>query len=326
MRNQAVKPADQKPCLRRMTRRSARAFTLIELAIVVAIIVTIVTLIVPSATAMWENRKLVDAENVLRGLLSTARSHARRTSGLESGLFFYVDGNGVQRIVAIGQDEENAGSIAWQDVFRVNADRTYSFSAPFRAVPRYVVNPTGTDPNDAVYTFSVSELANDVSIESPTPSGVNQAQRHRNFFTMIYSKEGQLLIRRDVLILDEDRTGNGFGDVTGLLISYDKSGDLPDVDERFTQQDLKVNIDPTATGIPPEKIPYLVTDIDGIAIDFPSVDGLLVYNNSAFSELTSDPSLAAETRDFLLNTGQPFYVNRWTGAVVRGPLAENVAP
>ncbi len=324
IRNQATWPANRERNPRHMGRSAVRAFTLIELAIVVAIIVTIVTMIVPSAAAMWENRKLVDAENILRGLLATARSQARRTSGLESGLLFYVDTNGTQRIVAIEQDAENAGKIAWQDVFRVNANRTYSFSAPIRAVPRYVVNATGTATDDAAYTFSVSELANEVQIEEPPPSGINQAQRHRNFFTMVYSKQGQLLIRRDVLILDEDRSLNGFGDVTGLLISYDRAGNKPDVDKRFTQQDLTVNIDPT--GAPPEKLPHLVTDIDGVAINFPSVDGIIVYDDSAFRDLTSDASLAANARDFLLRTGKPFYVNRVTGAVVRGPLSENAAP
>lgn len=308
--------------MHRTARSSVRAFTLIELAVVVAIIITIVTMILPSATAMLENRKLVDAENVLRGLLSTARSQARRTSGLESGLFFYVSRDNVQHIVAIEQDVANGGRIAWQDVFRVNANRSYAFSAPIRAVPRYVVTPTGTHTDDKAYTFSVSELANNVKIEEPTPSGLNQAQRHRNFFTMIYSKQGQLLIRRDALILDEDRDLSGFGDVTGLLISYDKIGDKPVVDKRFTQQDQIADIDPS--GNPLEKLPFLITDIDGIAINFPSVDGLLIYDDSAFRELTIDPSLAASARDFLLRTGKPFYVNRWTGAVVRGPLQEGV--
>ncbi len=323
MRNQVAMQVNCKSCPCRMAKSAVRAFTLIELAIVIAIIITIVTFILPSATAMWENRKLADAENILRGLLSTARSQAQRSSGLESGLFFYVSSDGVQRIVAIEKDAVNAGNIAWQDVFRVNADRTYSFTAPIRAVPRYVVNPPGTALGDDTYTFSASELANNVDIEQPTPSGINQGQRHRNFFTMIYSKQGQLLIRRDVLILDEDRSLDGFGDVTGLLISYDKADDKPDIEKRHTQQDTVVNIDPTD---PPEKIPYLLTDLDDIAINFPSVDGLIVYNDAAFRELTIDPSLAVEARNFLLRTGQPFYVNRWTGAIVRGPLEENLAP
>jgi len=127
-----------------------------------------------------------------------------------------------------------------------------------------------------------------------------------------------------VLILDEDRSLDGFGDVTGLLISYDKAGDKPDIEKRHTQRDTIVNIDPA--GLPPEKIPYLLTDLDDIAINFPSVDGLIIYNDAAFRELTIDPSIAVEARDFLLRTGQPFYVNRWTGAIVRGPLEENLTP
>ena len=27
-------------------------------------------------------------------------------------------------------------------------------------------------------------------------------------------------------------------------------------------------------------------------------------------------------RDYLLKNAQPFYINRWTGAVIRGPIGE----
>ena len=55
-----------------------------------------------------------------------------------------------------------------------------------------------------------------------------------------------------------------------------------------------------------------------VAISFPSVDGLLVYDDSLFNEFDVD----RDKRDFLLRTSQPMYVNRLTGSVVRGPVGE----
>ena len=63
-------------------------------------------------------------------------------------------------------------------------------------MPRYVVD--SDDAFEPYDLFSAEELANN-SFEFPTVvRAPNQAQRHRNFFTMIYSSDGQLLNRRDV--------------------------------------------------------------------------------------------------------------------------------
>jgi len=62
-------------------------------------------------------------------------------------------------------------------------------------------------------------------------------------------------------------------------------------------------------------------DGGGKAINFVSVDGLIIYDESAFKDLPA--SLPTEKRNFLLRTGQPLYVSRATGSVVVGPLGEN---
>jgi hypothetical protein len=58
-----------------------------------------------------------------------------------------------------------------------------------------------------------------------------------------------------------------------------------------------------------------------VALNFPSVDGLLLYDDSVFNEFTDEE----EKREFLLSTGAPLYVNRMTGSLIRGPAGENVA-
>ena len=69
-------------------------------------------------------------------------------------------------------------------------------------------------------------------------------------------------------------------------------------------------------------LPLLVVDNTNankpVAINFPSVDGLLVYDDSLFNEFDVDK----DKRDFLFRTSQPIYVNRLTGSVVRGPVGE----
>jgi len=194
-----------------------------------------------------------------------------------------------------------------------------------RVVPRYAVE----DPNDPKWTgvdsakvkaatFSDQELANNDFTTLPT--GGDQAQRHRNFFSMIYSSGGQLRVWRDVLIHDSvgDWKNNPNGDVTGLIVGG--AGTPPaQVSKYYDQANVAQNIDPKVV----EKIDSLVTDAGNrdVAFNFPSVDGLLVYDESLFS----NAGTAEQKREYLLNAAQPFYVHRLTGAVVRGPVGETVA-
>ena len=292
-----------------------RGFTLIEMIVVVTIVLILIGLVLPAATTMWEERKLADAETIIQGMLMTARARALRASGGESGLFFFVDERGTQRIVSIEQDAAHAGDVAWENVFRVTPDRSYALPAPIRVVPRYVVDQSGAN----VVVFSDEELAHDDFLEIPLNS--DQAQRHRNFFTMIFSGHGQLLVRRDVLIRDDDENRDTLrrGDITGLFVG-DGPVDGPVVDHFYAQDNNPEVIDPS--GVPPHKFSFLVNDSANskeVAINFPSVDGLLVYNDALFSSL----SLETEARDYLLETARPWYINRHTGAVIRGPVGEN---
>ena len=52
----------------------------------------------------------------------------------------------------------------------------------------------------------------------------------------------------------------------------------------------------------------------------------MVYDDSLYRDFGSGLEAAADKRAFLLDTAQPFYVNRFTGAVIRGPIGESVAP
>jgi len=316
-------------------RQSAiRGFTLVEMVIVVAVILLILGIVLPAASTLWKERRIAEAQNTISGLLMTTRARAMQDNFGDSGLFFYVDEAGVQRIVAITQDAKKAADPttrdAWANVFNVTSERNYTLPAPMRVVPRYVVceNKDGRSTCDenrasapqSYELFSAEELANNDF--STLPAGADQAQRHRNFFTLVYSSDGQLRVRRDVLIrdIDADSDENPGGDITGLQVA--------DAITNYYRRDPTVApkepID-LARGLTLEEVERIDVVVDpqdaSTAVNLPSVDGLLVYDESLFAAAGD----AKDKRRYLVETAQPFYVHRLTGAVVRGPVGENVA-
>lgn len=318
------------------------AFTLIELVVVMAIVLVLLGLVLPSASKMWENRKVADAENIIQGMLVTTRARAQRPNATETGLFFYLDRSGAQQIVTIEQVTPEAANCtkppnqpdpahnreAWLDVFRIADESPLALPPPMRVVPRYVVDPLAQGGDS--YYFDDDELQNS-NFENPYSTAHNAAQRHRNFFTIIFDHEGRLLVWRPVFILDynlveDDPPAINRGDVSGLPVgtgfdAYGNGGgpNVSQFDDLQTGQPKRY----PGTGGQYEEVCYLVIDPDNaadpLAINFPSVDGLLVYDDSGFVE-AGDP---AAKREYLLRFAQPFYVNRLTGAVIRGPLGEN---
>jgi len=310
---------------RKRNESRGSGFTLIEMLVVVAIVLIALTIVLPSATALWNQRKVADAENVIQGLLMTARAGSLQAGGADSGLLFFLDEDGTQEVVSIEADVEGrlecaqspACLAAWEKVFRVTERRRQRIPAPMRAVPRYAVDEDMGVPNEY---FSAAELAND-SFATPI-MGVNQAQRHRNYFTMIYSGDGRLLVRRDVLIRDDDlddvaENGRGIGDRTGLRVG-EGPPNVSNVKQYYAQDDKIKDIGPAGSDL---AVPFLVSYNETgklAAVNFPSVDALIVYDDSIFLGLGP----AEEKREYLVREGLPFYVNRLTGAVVKGPRGE----
>lgn len=315
---------------------AARAFTLVEMVVVLAIILVLLGLLLPAASTLWNERRSAEVINTLKGILMTSRAQAMRTNAVEAGFLAFVDREGVQRLVpierfdpieAMESDEFaalNPGDIpairaAHQNVFRITDAPDQILPAPIRVVPRYVIED---EPTTETYKgFSDAELANNDFDWDTATVVFDQAQRHRNFFTMVFSTSGELLVWRDVLIQDADTNdplddGFGFGDRTGLPVGPGYPEEPTTATYYSTTTNTPQAIDPTGDGT---EIPFLVHDNpdDDVAINFPSVDGLLVYDDSLFGGLPS-----AEKRNYLLRSAQPLYVSRWTGAVVRGPVGE----
>jgi type II secretory pathway pseudopilin PulG len=309
---------------------AAPAFTLVEMIVVVAVIVVVLGFILPAASTLWNERKNSQAINAVQGLLMTTRARAMAADGVQSGLLAFVDKDGTQRMVSIAKlDPVNSTTRREQyktvriygenvGIFEITDDREVALPQPMRVVPGEVAD---------INEFSAAELTNN-DFANPIED-VDEAQRHRNFFTVIFSTDGNLLVKRDVLIRDEDNDDppDGLGDRTGLRVGPGPPQDEPKTTQYYcvnscpegTEPGDAIDIDPDGD---PEEIPFLVIDEDDeVAINFAPVDVLLVYDDSSFNEVTT-----SQKREVLTLQGQPLYVNRWTGAVIKGPVGETETP
>ena len=304
-------------------------FTLVEMVVVIAVILVLLGIVLPAGTTLWNDQKNASAENTIAGVLKTIRAKAVQGDRGEMGLFFFLDDKGVQRIVMIAQDPNDESrpaspSVAdwrndtdWNRVYSAIPGQTFTLLAPLRVVPRYVVDSAVTNPSaPGPLLFSDEELFNDDLL---SPAGTDEAQRHRNFFTMIYSTDGELQVGRNVLIRDFAGGAPAVttGELTGLAVTTPAGGAADTfVDKQNSSTDIVARSSNSLN--PPGE--YLVAD-GNVALNFPSVDGLLVYDDSLFSQADG-----ADKRRVLLDNARPFYVHRRTGVVMRGPIRENEVP
>jgi len=296
------------------------SFTLVELLVVVAIIVLILGIVGPAVTSMWNQRLESQAQIVVAGALQSVQMQAR-TRG-ERGLLFYLDGD-AQKIAVIesahevldGHSTTTPQATLTQpnivaDCFRVMEGMIYRVPSPYRAMPRAVLdtNTLGNEGN----TWNDIEVNHEDVFSSPaSPAAGNQ--RHRNFFTVVFGPDGRLRVGRDVLIYDPDNR-TGLGTQEGVHTYYDGGG---------TDGPLPQTIAPDGG--------YVATQVDGlvatpgsspIALNFPCVDGVLVYDESVFKELPRAGPGEQDRRDWAARNGQPYYINRMSGELVRGPVGE----
>jgi prepilin-type N-terminal cleavage/methylation domain-containing protein len=312
--------------------RPRGAFTLVELLVVVAIIVLILGIVGPAVTSMWNQRLESQAQIVVAGALQSVQMQAR-TRG-ERGLFFYLDGD-VQKIAVIESttrlyDSSNSTN-PWivtsppppspppaptqppepyilADCFDVSAGFVYRVPSPYRVMPRGVVE-TNTTGNER-YTWNDIEVNHEDVFTSPaSPAAGNQ--RHRNFFSVVFGPDGRLRVGRDVLVHDPENR-------TGLLRQnrvakyYDSVGNPVDFPTRWDGKATK-----------PDGL--VATPTTPVALNFPGVDGVLVYDESLFKELPLAGKAGAgeqDRRTWAARKGQPYYINRMSGELVRGPVGE----
>jgi hypothetical protein len=323
------------------------------MVVVIAVILVLVGLVLPAASTMWNQRKIAEAHNTIQGVLRTTRAKAAQGQRGDMGVLFFVDDKGIQRLATIARnpfDPDNPPpamqdpatlqfipgadwqtNLNWRDVFTVTPERPQSLPPGMRVVPQYaLVDETAAQQAGlAKHEFFLdAELANQDFANLPAMG--DQAQRHRNYFAVIFAADGRLITDRDILVRDTDLDPSsaaapplagdpanpayhGYGDGTGLLVAPTAT---PPVKFYATNG--------TPTAFPSPEYPpadSLVIDPGdaATALSFVPVDGLMVYDDSLFREAATD----AEKRATLLDTGQPFYVHHLTGAIVKGPTGEN---
>lgn len=290
--------------------------------VVVSIISLLLAAVLPSLSATWNERKASEAEAKVRGSLAAARMKALNQS--EQGLLFMLDEDGHQliyRIEAEPYDPVNESGINAGDPtldeqstanrFKVLAGKPVLLPQPYRVCPRSVVD--GTTGN---WVWDDNELPEkDFAAASATP------EMQRNHFTIIFTPDGQLRVGRHVIIHDADdlpgppTNGDDLGDLTGLPLPVGLApATTPTWDDGINSG---LNIPGAVAGF--VGLDDVVININGDAVSFQSVDGLLVYDDETFSELVT----VDEQRDFILRTAQPLYISRLSGAVVVGPQGEN---
>lgn len=321
-----------------------RSFTLVELLTVVVIITLILGIALPGFTSMWEERKVAQGITLLHGVLTSTR--AKAACGSERGLFFYVDATTRrQMIISIVPDPPDDDPASHEYVvdcateitppddpitdcishpmtehrFRTIEGDVYELPAPVRVAPRTLL----LLDEDGVPLWEDEDIAHE-RFNLPAPQA--GWPRHRNFFTLIFGPDGRLIADRDVIIHDtalRNPTGGGhFNPRNG----YRTKLPVGDPAEYYTNRNPA---DPTETvDFDPQDDRSLYDIIISAgtakdkAINFISVDGLLIYDDNT---LADTPYVVGQDfkRRYLLENAQPLYVSRLTGEVLQGPRGEN---
>jgi prepilin-type N-terminal cleavage/methylation domain-containing protein len=288
-------------CAHRCSIRSRSAYTLVEILIVLAILVLVLSIVGPGVTTMWNQRLESQSDTVVIGALRSVRMQARNSG--ERGLLFFVN-EGRQQIVVIEplhrmEIRGPGGSLdavidqpnGLADCFRIVEGTVFNVPDPYRVTPLDVVRTPSA--------WSGAELSNEKAVTDDLSGNNNTNQRHRNFFSVVFGPDGRMRVGRNVLIYDpQGRTGMVTEDVAryfnrvGVPVAF--PGNLP--------SDLR---DMVSVGN------------QHTAVNFPSVDGLLVYDDAMFREFPP-----AGQREFLRKNALPYYISPAGGEVLRGPVGE----
>ena len=327
-----------------MNRRpltSRLAFTLVEMLVVVGVVIILLAISIP-AFNVWESKKREDAINLVNGLLYRAQLAATidNKRGKNFGLFFYIDPEtNRQRIWSIEQDfdprdpalpnEFLESRYVLRDVDPVE------LPGSMRVVPLSVVVP---DPLLPQFQWTVEQLDDQthddvatVDLWTPTPdplpanvtaldplvddpllptAGNFGTQYHRNFFTVVFDEDGQLLVNHRAFIIDEDPEN----------IAYNPSG-FPNAGYAGFHTGLPVNdsasMSTSVSAVPTYYRNALIDNGSPVRpLFFRTETGVLVYDEEVFQTRAGAPS--SDRVDYLNREAQPLYIQPIAGRIIKG--------
>ena len=322
----------QSPTTRTSQTATRSAFTLTEMLVVVAIMGIMLGLVIPGVSGLWAQRNESASENMLQGLLASARTRAIRTGG--HGLFFYVDADGAQRVVFIeaeppgppiegygDADDCDAASLPLDcvdqvdavDRFRVVEGDIYTIPKPYRVAPMWALDADwSVNPPNALWDVQLT-------IDSwGAARGADTPRYHRNYFVVMFNGNGELVVNRRVLIHDRDgqasgNPGYGYGDLTQMPVAAEISMTYEPGNATAVQ------INSSSTGKNPDLFDIIYLPREGAANNakaarFMSVDGLVVYDESDMEGFDGEGRWR-----ILTERGRPYFIGRYTGDVILGP-------
>lgn len=179
-----------------------RAFTLVEMIVVIGIIIIILALALPAASKIWRQSHVRNANQQIANLLKTAKRRSTDFTHIGYGLFFYVDPSSGRQVVAFVKGKIVPNFLAdekWEDL--INRFEIDTKNTPY-------LHPL----DDAVRLspFNLTSWESEDVINPDYRSG-----KHRNFFGIIFQwgENGQV---KPFILYDQDE--DGFGAITHLAV------------------------------------------------------------------------------------------------------------
>ncbi|HEV2294385.1 MAG TPA: prepilin-type N-terminal cleavage/methylation domain-containing protein [Tepidisphaeraceae bacterium] len=281
-------------------RAFPRAFTLIEVLVVIGIIVLLIALAVPALSVITGSNSINGAENNISAMLGRARGDAIALQK-DTGVLFFIDP--ATQGVMMAEVQAVAGTAAGiQTMLDLVPDRDF-VALPkgvyVQTIDNTVISTANVRQDDAYIGFN--------RVPDTTPPGASTTQFGG---VILFDATGKLVSRSYAF-----RSQQPSGEATAIFNLLYRGKAIPDTSNPVTE---------TANFIPANNRP-------SAASPMVSAYGMILFDRDAFSNNGNleDPQAQPDTiayntggepaeENWLDENGTPLMVNRYNGTLVRG--------